>query len=63
MKEIQSVLDEIGTPPIKASNEDSGLHSESLPPFPADKLAAYAPGGEMTDLRKAVLNAREVIWR
>ena len=62
MKEIQSVLDEIGTPPVKASNEDNGIRAEALPPFPADKMAAYAPGGDMTDLRKAVLNAREVIW-
>ncbi len=61
MKEIQSVLDEVGTPPIKASN-DGGLRAEALPPFPADKLAAYAPGGDMSDLRKAVLKARETIW-
>ena len=49
-------------PPIKASSEDNGIRAEALPPFPPDKLAAYAPGGDMTDLRKAVLNAREVIW-
>ena len=62
VKEVQSVLDEIGMPPIKASSEDNGVRAEALPPFPPDKLAAYAPGGDTSDLRKAVLNAREVIW-
>ena len=62
MKEIQAVLNEVGTPPIKASSEDNGIRAEALPPFPADKMAAYAPGGDPSDVRTAVLKAREVIW-
>ncbi|HVS37486.1 MAG TPA: hypothetical protein VMS17_18125 [Gemmataceae bacterium] len=61
-KEIQSILDEIGVPPINASNEDSSIHLESLPPFAADKMAAYTADGDKTDLRMAVLKARQVIW-
>jgi hypothetical protein len=62
MKEVQAVLDEIGVPPIKASNEDSSIRAAALPPFPADRMAPYSANGDMSDLRKAVLHAREVIW-
>ncbi len=43
------MLNEVGTPPIKASSEDNGIRAEALPPFPADKMAAYAPGGDPSD--------------
>ena len=43
MKAIQSVLEDVGMPPMKASSEDNGIRAEALPPFPADKMAAYAP--------------------
>ncbi len=64
---IQSVLDEVGTPPIKPSREGGGVRFEVLPPFARDTMAKYAPGGEPTDdqkkLRDAVLQARAVMWR
>ena len=61
-KDIQSVLDEVGTPSIKPSREDSGIHFEVLPPFAQEKLVDYKPGGDDSDLRKAVLQARAVMW-
>ena len=61
-KDIQSVLDEVGTPSIKSSREDSGIHFDVLPPFAQEKLADYKPGGDDSDLRKAVLQARAVMW-
>ena len=65
-KEIQSVLDEIGTPPIKPSREENGIRFEALPPFSAEAMAKYPDGGEPTDdqkkLRDAVLQARAVMW-
>ena len=60
--EVPSVLAEIGVPPINPADEAAAGPWGDLPPFAADKMAAYADGGDMTDLRNAVRNARAVIW-
>jgi hypothetical protein len=61
-KEIQSVLSEVGVPPIKPARDDTGLRLEVLPPFTPEKMAQYPDGGDETPVRKAILKAREVIY-
>ncbi len=47
---VQSVLNEIGVPPLKPSRvDDTGVHLKDLPPFPMDKMNDYpASGGPAT---------------
>jgi Caspase domain len=61
-KAIQSVLNEIGVPPVKPSRDETGVRFEVLPPFPVEKMKDYPEGGDDTPLRKAILKAREVIY-
>jgi hypothetical protein len=59
----QSVLNEIGVPPLKPSRDDTGVHLKDLPPFPMDKMKDYPDSGsDDAPLRKAILKAREVIY-
>jgi len=60
---IESVLDQVGTPPVKVTHE-MALHYDALPPFSADMLKKYEgdkPNPE-SPLRKAVKNARATLW-
>jgi hypothetical protein len=60
---VESVLDQIGTPPIKVTHE-MALRYDALPPFPVEGLKKYE-GGESqpgSPLRKTVKNARAVLW-
>ncbi len=60
---VESVLDQIGTPPIKVTHE-MALRYDALPPFPVEALKKYEGGESNPDspLRKAVKNARAVLW-
>ena len=60
---VETVLDQIGTPPIKVTHE-MGLRYDALPPFPVDALEEI-PGrraGSNSPLRKAVKNARAALY-
>jgi hypothetical protein len=60
---VRSVLDEIGTPPVKPGQESSDLKFDALPPFDSAVPGRYADEGEAdSPLRKAVQNARAVLW-
>ncbi len=65
---IESVLTQIGTPPVKVTHE-MALRYDALPAFSADTLKKYEgdkPEGDKPDadspLRKAVKNARATLW-
>jgi len=61
---VKTVLDEIGTPPVKVSRLDNSLHFELLPPFPEANLDQYAPTPppEGSKLRMAIMKARAILW-
>lgn len=60
---IESVLKQIGTPPIKVTHE-LALRYDALPPFAEEALKQFEGGQVKADspLRKAVENARAVLW-
>jgi hypothetical protein len=60
---IETVLDQVGTPPVKVTHE-MALRYDALPPFSVEALQKYqgdTPNPE-SPLRKAVQNARVVLW-
>jgi hypothetical protein len=60
---VKAVLDEVGTPPIKPSGQAQDITYSSLPPFDKELLKKYADDGEKdAPLRKAIHNARVVLW-
>ncbi len=62
-KIIQSVLDEISLPPIKAgfgSTEDGTIKVEMLPPFDAKTMASYAPAE--SKLKEEINKVRVTLW-
>lgn len=63
-KLVRSVLDEIGSPPIKQTLVDNRINYDLLPPFTAnfDDYTLTADNMEDTKLRKAVRNARAALW-
>jgi hypothetical protein len=62
-KLVEVVLDQIGTPPVKVTHE-MALRYDALPPFPVESLRKYQGDQPNPDspLRKAVKNARAVLW-
>ncbi len=62
-KLVQSVLDQIGTPPIKVTHE-MPLRVDALPPFHAAALKKYEDDkpNPNSPLRKAVADARATLW-
>jgi hypothetical protein len=60
---VESVLEQIGTPPVKVTHE-MALRYDALPPFPVEALQQYEGEKANPDspLRKAVKNARAVLW-
>ena len=64
-KAIESVLNEIGLPPIKPPHDDGDattLNVSLLPPSAVDKMKDYPDGGDDTPLHKAIKKARENIY-
>jgi hypothetical protein len=63
-REIQKVLTEVGTPPVKVAHESRPVTFDVLPPFPAKTLEQYAADTppEPSELRKAVRKARAVLF-
>jgi hypothetical protein len=60
---VKSVLDQIGTPGVKASFEERDIKYDALPPFDAEKLTKYQDDADMdSPLHKAVRKARAVLW-
>jgi hypothetical protein len=59
---VKGVLQDIGLPPIKVSNFDTGIRYELLPAFDEKKMARYTAGGDDTPLRKAVREGRAALW-
>jgi hypothetical protein len=60
---IESVLDQIGTPPVKVTHE-MALRYDALPPFSADMLQKYQndPPDAESPLPKAIKDARAALW-
>jgi len=60
---IENVLAQISTPPVKVTHE-MALRYDALPPFPVDALKKYqsSDSNPNSPLRKAVTNARAVLW-
>jgi hypothetical protein len=60
---VKALLEEVGTPPIKPSAQAQEIRYSSLPPFDKEVLKKYQDDGEMdAPLRKAIHNARVVLW-
>jgi hypothetical protein len=59
---VKALLQDISLPPVKVSDADTGIRYELLPAFDEKKMAQYGPGGPATPLRKAVRQARAVLW-
>jgi hypothetical protein len=61
---INSVLAEVGTPPVKPGRDDTGIKAEFLPPFSETALAKYGADAraEATKLREGVEQARALLW-
>lgn len=60
---VKSVFDEISTPPVKASNSDSSIKFEYLPPISEKVIKDFeAKDGPETELQKAVKHARIELW-
>lgn len=60
---VKSVLEEIGTPPVKASEIDNSIRLEYLPPIADQIIKEYAKAdGPETDLQKNVKKARIELW-
>jgi hypothetical protein len=62
-KWVESVLDQIGTPPIKVTHE-LPLRYDALPPFSPQTLEKYNEDSPNPNspLRQAVTNARAILW-
>jgi hypothetical protein len=62
-KLVESVLDQVGTPPIKVTHE-TPLRYDALPPFSAEALKKYEDDkpDANSPLSKAVENARAILW-
>ncbi len=60
---VESVLEQVGAPPVKVTHE-LALRYDALPPFSAESLKKYEGDRPNPDspLRKAVKNARAVLW-
>jgi len=60
---IESVLDQVGTPPVKVTH-DSALRADALPNFAPEVLQKYQAdkSDPKSPLRKAVKQARAVLW-
>ncbi len=58
------MLDQIGTPPVKPSQQSDELKYDALPPFDPKVLQKYQDdtGADDSPLRKAVRNARALLW-
>jgi hypothetical protein len=63
-KLVKAVLDQIGTPGVKPSQGSEELNYEALPPFDAAVLAKYDDdkGADDSPVRKAIRNARALLW-
>lgn len=60
---VKSVLAEIGTPPVKASEIDNSIRLEYLPPIADQIIKEYSKvDGPETDLQKNVKKARVELW-
>ena len=60
---VKSVLEEIGTPPVKSSEIDNSIRLEYLPPIADQIVKEYAKvDGPETDLQKNVKKARIELW-
>ncbi len=60
---VKSVLAEIGTPPVKASEIDNSIRLEYLPPIADQIIKEYSKvDGPETDLQKNVKKARIELW-
>ena len=63
VKFMKTVFEEISTPPVKATNADSSIKFEYLPPVPDKFIKDYAVSNEPeTELQKAVKQARVELW-
>jgi hypothetical protein len=60
---LQSLLEQIGAPPVKVTHE-MALRYDALPPFSVEALQKYQADKPNPDspLRKAVKNTRAVLW-
>jgi hypothetical protein len=63
-KLVRAVLAQIGTPGVKPGQASEELNYEALPPFDPEVLKKYDDdkGADDTPLRKAVRNARVLLW-
>jgi hypothetical protein len=63
-KLVRAVLDQISTPGVKPGQGSEELNYDALPPFDADVLKKYDDdkGTDDSPLRKAVRNARALLW-
>ncbi len=60
---VKSVLEEIGTPPVKSSETDNSIRMEYLPPISDKIVKEYAKvDGPETELQKNVKRARIELW-
>ncbi len=60
---VKSVLEEIGTPPVKPSEVDNSIRVEYLPPFSDKVIKEFAKvEGPETELQKVVKRARIELW-
>ena len=60
---VKSVLEEIGTPPVKASEIDNSIRLEYLPPIADKIIKEYAKvNGPDTELQQNVKKARIELW-
>ena len=60
---VKSVLEEIGTPPVKASEIDNSIRLEYLPPISDQIIKEYAKvDAPETELQKNVKKARIELW-
>jgi len=60
---VKSVLEEIGTPPVKASEIDNSIRLEYLPPISDQIIKEYAKvDAPETELQKNVKKARVELW-
>jgi len=60
--DIEALFRDInGIPPVKRSDGANVVNFDSLPPFPLDKVAAYADDGGMSPLREKVREAVQLL--
>src|SRR5262249_6928914 len=60
---VESVLNEIGSPPVKPGRDDTAVHVELLPAFSEKTLEKYASDDKpKSKVREAVTQARAVLY-